>query len=229
MTDDTESRQDGRALGSASIATREGRQPRTLGDLVQGLTVMGLLFYALLVFGYDHFYSPLGIRPEEVGLDKVTMLARSAGMLPLILVAIAVAGPIAYLLRANRDLYLYGVPILLAALIAIGGAIWSGHELDMKRNHLVGGYRIAQVRILRLTIFDVRSEPASVTWLGSEPSAVPALSTGQVSYLGQAQGTTVLFVEGRGVVRVPSDDVAVQLMCVTGPGYVRSDRCFHHW
>ncbi|GAO08424.1 hypothetical protein TPA0598_04_00600 [Streptomyces lydicamycinicus] len=38
------------------------------------------LFFVLLNAGYLHFYEELGVRPEEVGLDRVGVLARTAGI-----------------------------------------------------------------------------------------------------------------------------------------------------
>ena len=62
--------------------------------------LIGLLF-VLLNAGYLHFYEKLGVRPEEVGLDRVGVLARTAG--------IAIA---AFLLVFGVVVIMYAIPLV---------------------------------------------------------------------------------------------------------------------
>jgi hypothetical protein len=60
-------------------------------DLVGATTVaMALIVsvsYALLNAAYLEFYSSVGVRPEEVGLDRLALLGRTAGLLVAIIAA----------------------------------------------------------------------------------------------------------------------------------------------
>jgi hypothetical protein len=54
-----------------------------------------------------------------------------------------------------------------------------------------------------------RADPATVTWLGLPPAGDP-LSGRCMMYLGQANGTAVLYdVRSRWVVRVPTSEVVI--------------------
>ena len=47
--------------------------------VVFALSAVGAVIYFVLVLLYERFYSPLGIEPEEVGLDRTAILTRAVG------------------------------------------------------------------------------------------------------------------------------------------------------
>jgi hypothetical protein len=57
----------------------------SFSDLVGPLTLATALIasvsYVLLNSAYLEFYSSLGVRPEEVGLDRLALLGRTSGLL----------------------------------------------------------------------------------------------------------------------------------------------------
>jgi hypothetical protein len=61
------------------------------------LGLAGTILYGFLRFGYSQFYEPLGVSPEEVGLDRTTSLANAAVAVAII-VAIALAVGVAWLI-----------------------------------------------------------------------------------------------------------------------------------
>lgn len=60
-----------------------------------GAGLLGL-FFVLLNAGYVHFYEELSVRPEEVGLDRVGVLARTAGIALTVSVAVSAVVAITY-------------------------------------------------------------------------------------------------------------------------------------
>src|SRR5690349_15285151 len=70
--------------------------------LLAATAVLGATLYVLVNALYIDFYDGFGVRPEQVGLDRVAVLARSAWVA---LVAIALLGPVAFVIatRALRQ------------------------------------------------------------------------------------------------------------------------------
>jgi hypothetical protein len=263
----------------------DGRLPKLpLSLVLQFVGFMAFLLYALLLWGYDVFYSGLGLRPEDVGIDKAAIVGRTLGLLPVVAVASALllkavprvrrqddgdsgslpdqhvndvvnstdvrAGPsltqsspaeetlpragssfpgdqvvrarapsgrAAHLLREHwvKSRKLLGALVVAAVLVASMVSL-AERWLNGKRTHLELGYRITAVRVLRLTVIDLRAEPASVEWLS--PSAPrPVWMSTDLSYLGQSGAVDVLYAVHQGVVRVPAADVSVTLQCIRGP------------
>jgi hypothetical protein len=48
-----------------------------LGNPLSVVTVLGLCLYGFLRYVYARFYSPLGVKPEEVGLGYGEILSQS--------------------------------------------------------------------------------------------------------------------------------------------------------
>jgi hypothetical protein len=62
--------------------------------------VLGAALYVLVNGLYIEFYDDFGVRPEQVGFDRLAVLARSAWVA---LVAVALTGPIVYLAIRNSE------------------------------------------------------------------------------------------------------------------------------
>ena len=67
------------------------------------LTVFGIALYGLVNIGYSTFYHELGLNPDDVGLDYISILRRST-FLVLIALVIILAAFIYYTQRADRRL-----------------------------------------------------------------------------------------------------------------------------
>lgn len=79
------------------------------------------LFFVLLNSGYVRFYEELSVRPEEVGLDRVGVLARTAGIAFAVSVVVSAVIGIAYSIpffREHRRLALCVFYIAILALCA---------------------------------------------------------------------------------------------------------------
>jgi hypothetical protein len=69
----------------------EPQQPSLVALLssMQGaLAVVGIFVYGALYISYAYFYDQLGLRPEDVGLNYGTTIARSSGLILLVVIPI---------------------------------------------------------------------------------------------------------------------------------------------
>jgi hypothetical protein len=92
------------------------------------LVLIGLLFYAMLRVAYVHFYKPLGLSPDDLGLGYAQLLAQAAIGVAALLVA---AG---FVLGLYAALYAWmlsslGVGAWLGALLQ--RAIWSKRSANL--------------------------------------------------------------------------------------------------
>ncbi|MGN6613400.1 MAG: hypothetical protein ACTHLJ_16665 [Angustibacter sp.] len=95
---------------------------------VQGVAAVvaaltGVLFVVLNA-GYVHFYESVGVRPEDVGVDKVGVLARTAGLIPVLYAA----GWACWLvLRGLLQVGAVALWVLLGAcgVSLVAGALWT--------------------------------------------------------------------------------------------------------
>jgi hypothetical protein len=87
--------------GQPRPASAQGRPPTLLGvaeQLLAGAAVAGAAIYVLLNALYVEFYDDFGLRPEEVGLDRLAVLGRAAW---LALVPLLLTGPVALVVYAR--------------------------------------------------------------------------------------------------------------------------------
>lgn len=68
--------------------------------LLGAAAVLGAALYVLVNGLYIEFYDDFGVRPEQVGFDRLAVLARSAW---IALIAIAVAGPVVVFLTRRAE------------------------------------------------------------------------------------------------------------------------------
>jgi len=85
-------------------ASRPG--PGKLTSPLQGVIAMAsagtVIAYVTLRSVYTRFYDPLGVTPEEVGLDQAEVLVRSAGLVVLIAM---LCGVVLYLIALSRAFF----------------------------------------------------------------------------------------------------------------------------
>jgi hypothetical protein len=207
-----------RRPGTADRASLWGNRVQ----LVAGLASVGVAAaYVALRFAYTRFYDTLGVAPEDLGLGKVDLLVRSAGLV----LASALTGVVLL------ELAVFVVFLIVAAPVILKGTLDARPRL--RRAWFTRGWKAGAVASVALVVALVtvggpsvarlveqgkayrdwtvpwRADPATVTWLRQPPAGDP-LSGRCVMYLGQANGIAVLYdVGSRRVVRVPSSEVVI--------------------
>jgi hypothetical protein len=189
--------------------------------VIPALSALGLLVYGLLRQLYAHFYGSLGASPEEVGLGYSETLALSgiAVLWVLVLPPVLVVLVLGLVPRRRRGKPVHQwvrllAPPLAALLLVLGAGLliqgtWeaTGRAYD--------GRAVTSVNIGALQVLGLRAEPATVWWMASRQVEDPALVSGEcLLYLGQANGTTVLYDPGPPTVRtirVQTSDVVVDI------------------
>lgn len=200
-------------------------------SVVQIFALIFLVLYSIMINGYDRFYSKVGVRPEDVGLDKYAILSRTLGIAPYLLFALS---SVIYLIlfsriarrwaRSGRSRWIrlvLPISVLYSTLVVLSVAYLSTVYLllgiSLAQMRVEEGARVTPVDGIAFTVFELHAEPASVEWVGLEGREPPALSQDRpTSYIGQSGLTTVLYVVDLGVVRVPSASISVTLPCLSG-------------
>lgn len=95
----------------------------TVQGVAAVVAVLSGVLFVVLNAGYVHFYESLGVRPEDVGVDKVAVLARSAGLIPLVYAA---GWAFWLVLRGLVAVGAVGLWLLFAAtgVSLVAGALW---------------------------------------------------------------------------------------------------------
>jgi hypothetical protein len=188
-----------------------GRQIAAYGTLA--LAVVGAMVFGLLSLGAAIAYSPLGVRPSEIGLGSAALLTQSAiavvfaaavfGLADLVLMyqterSFSLTTP--RLQRLVPKLILYVLIIVAGVLLIPAFTARSALENGSKPNTLI------------LTLNPWSAEVAHVAWAHEEPPEAEGLPT-CVLYLGQADGTSVLY-DGKTqqTWRIPSSELIVRAM-----------------
>jgi hypothetical protein len=202
-------------------------------QLVAGLTSVGVaVAYVALRLAYTRFYDTLGVAPEDLGLGKVDLLVRSAGLVVLFAltgvvlleVAASVVVPIAIALvffkgmRKDTKKPEQGTPAAGPRRRPAWTARWwkAGAAISVALVVVLVtvtapsvARHVEQGKAYRDWTLPWRADPATVRWLRQPPAGDP-LSGRCVMYLGQANGIAVLYdVRSRRVVRVPSSEVVI--------------------
>lgn len=225
-------------------ATVDGRQgyfgkaERLLG----ATAVLGAAIYALLNVLYVEFYDDFGVRPEEVGWDRLTMLSRTAWVVLAVIIGTAVfflSKAVLHLLLSRRGkggqgetrdggsgatAALGGHPIFTwfaVALLGILAGYWyltfmmEGEAERVSRGETVNGVG------LFIPFIDVRAYRAEVAWLGEAGKTPARLKSPHLTYLGRGRDVAVLVACGSTTVVVPADQVVVNIM---NQGHSSDDR-----
>lgn len=93
--------------------------------IVAVLTLLLALFFVVLNAGYVSFYESLGIRPEDVGFDRIAILARTAGLIPI---AYALGWVIWFAYDSYRDIPIWLWTAVISILV-FGGIFYNGWVL----------------------------------------------------------------------------------------------------
>jgi hypothetical protein len=243
--------------GEVSDAGSVDKDGSVLRWIASVAVALGLLFYGYLTYVYEHFYGKLSVEPSDVGLTYGLTLARSAGLILVVTVLVAVAvGATGFLLGAIAGSLADGFsdlgPSALLLIFPIALIAWNlvplaaypftepAREAEIAAKEVLVGVPVAPVRLYgRLTIMHLRADAAVIAPSG-KPGASPVVdmlaTKPHLLYLGQANGTTVLFDPGeRQPVYVPTNTIVVRLrrpvarnghspLCVFAP-----TRWWHPW
>lgn len=209
--------------------------------LLAGAAVVGVTIYVLVNGLYIEFYDVFGVRPEDVGLDRLAILGRSAWVA---LVAIALVGLVGYInamanaearVRASRlrpeanpkpggrrlseqqlrRLVITPISLAIASLLTAGLVIFVfgrfERAIENEVDHVRQGETVNGISLL-VPFVDVRATRAEITWLGDERREHMALLSPHLLYLGRGD-KVAFFVEcGHTTVIVPADAVAIHLL-----------------
>jgi hypothetical protein len=181
--------------------------------VIPAASVIGLLVYGMLRQLYATFYGSLGASPEEVGLGYSETLSLSGIAVLWIVVMPAGLAALVPSLRPGRPHY--GVRILTSLLLLALGAVLLYWATWSAAGRAYDGRAVTSVNVGPLQVLGLRAEPATFWWRAGREAADPDLAPGTcVLYLGQANGTTVLYDPGPGIIRtirVQTSDVLIDV------------------
>jgi hypothetical protein len=206
----------------------EDQGPSALQRIAAISALLGVLLYGYLTYVYERFYSQLAVDAGDVGLGYATTLARSSGLILIVVVSTAITlflarfvlGIILGLIDQSPGLVLFSALFVFLLWVAIP-VLWypftePAREVDIAVRQVQAGLPVAPVRIFGVvTVMALRADAAVVQPSG-EPGASPAANAlgkrkGLV-YLGQSNNTAVFFDSGVDQsVYVPADAVVMQL------------------
>jgi hypothetical protein len=201
--------------------------------LPAALAVGAAAVYGLLIVSYSQFYSELGVRPSEVGLEYGPGLGGIAGIAITLLILVGAATLVAWLLVRR----LSGSPIgrryskwLVAFLIVymcLGLVILFSNAANERADQAKNGNPVEPIEILGVELLALRADRARVVLV--DPKAEQTQAYGQLKtarepkdrkkllYLGRSGGTLVVYeVDRQSVWHLPASSFAVRaLNCET--------------
>jgi hypothetical protein len=219
--------EDGPPVGGRSESDRNVLQ-EIAGALPAALAVGAALVYGLLILAYSEFYSELGVRPSEVGLQYGPGIGGIAGV-AIIVVLVVVASLLVFF--AARSVYRNRVPkelrrarspvlvltiCLVVSLFCIGVAMLFTRAANTRADQVKQGLPVEPVRIFGLEFLSVRADLANVkaTNLNAAPTPVLKKLRGRekLLYLGRTSSTLVLYdANAQSSWHVPASAVAVRV------------------
>jgi hypothetical protein len=220
----------------------ELNQPVTVLGLVERIlaasAVVGAGIYVLMNSLYINFYDDFGVRPEEVGWDRLAILGR-AGVIALFLIyTLSYVALVSYPLRRLRRraaaaAKLHGVrsaqpqhlgdktvsnrPMNWSLIAAIGGLagtalivgfFYINVKVEDEATRVAHGQSVNGVGPVAPFV-DVRANRADVVWLGDKDKRPKELDAPHLMYLGRGNDIVVLLACGKTTLTVPADDVMV--------------------
>jgi hypothetical protein len=168
-----------------------GRAERLLG----AAAVLGAAIYALLNVLYVEFYDDFGVRPEEVGWDRLTMLSRTAWVVLAVLI-----GTVLFLLGkallgslltrettapakvfAENPVFMWFAVVLV---IVLAGYWYLTVVMEREADRVARGETANGVGLF-VPFIDVRAYRADATWIGEAERRPTGLDSPHLTYLGR--------------------------------------------
>jgi hypothetical protein len=168
------------------------------------LTVLGAALFVVLRFVSDLFYAPLGLSPEDIGLDQVRLLATTTGMLLFTLLLLAMLLPV-FALFGRKLLWKHRWYVAAGAVALFVGLLVT--FALVAREDVFAGHSISAASRVFLpwdaTVVQVR-------WIGGEQPPQDLDGLPCAMFLGSWEGVTFLVDPGNDrTLRVPTPDVVV--------------------
>jgi hypothetical protein len=181
--------------------------------------VLGAAIYVLLNALYVEFLDDFGLRPEEVGLDRLAVLGRAAWIALMSLGAVAFAASIVIMIGARGRGFsvkpstarlLYAGGALATVLVLLGGFLALRYEVEKSAENAKAGGRVGGLGWI-VELVDIRALPARVTWVSDRPK--PSFITGEdYLYLGRGDQVIALLSCSGTTMMLHPDDVIVQVL-----------------
>lgn len=179
------------------------------GALPAVLAVGAALVYGLLIVAYSEFYSELGVRPSDVGLQYGPGIGGIAGVALLLVIAAAISLILFVAVRrivealTGTELARRGRRVVIAAsaavlvvclLGAVGFAMWANDRADdVKAGKVVEPYRFLGIELLSVRADLVHVKPTGSTADGGSVLAGLHRRQKRLRYLGRNAGTLVFY------------------------------------
>jgi len=221
------------ALKDREQETPSGRQLlaawwAVLGGFAPLLAIGAVMLYAFLNFAYDRFYGPLGVDPGDVGLTYGSTLARSSGFVItyLLIATVLLSIPLSILIFRRRRgrrgstvglnavMALIGLVLFLLFLAPVRGADFAVREVQ--HGNPTGSIHFLDIgeRGTFLLMLAVHADPATVEPAGKpeDTPGVERLRSHTILYLGQANGTVVLYdANAQQAIYVPANSIILHV------------------
>jgi len=194
----------------------------TLGGLG---AVVASVAYVLLNSAYVEFYESLGVRPEDVGFDRLAILGRALGLALVALFVVGVFFVVLALSRLPRE-HVNSAPssertgwnhirvgiAALAACLFLMFAVTLPIIASSRQAELVEkGMHVGPIRLGPLVLIDVSADAARIHWLDKDVAAPALLNDPRLLYLGSNNRVTVFMACGTTVI-VPADKVIPEVL-----------------
>lgn len=201
--------------------------------LLAGAAIAGATIYVLINSLYVEFYDDFGVRPEDVGWDRLTVLSRAAW---IALVGIPIVGAVGYLfarlttrrvlehdlseaeqqrqrrsLRRARTRRLLGAASISFTILVLSGFLWVEDEVEKEAANTKRGESGNGISLL-VPFIDVRTTRARVTWLEEDGVRPRGLDEPHLIYLGHGEEFAVFVACGRATIYLPIDKISIDLM-----------------
>ena len=188
--------------------------------VIPAASVIGILVYGMLRQLYATFYGSLGASPEEVGLGYSETLSLSGMAVLWVLVLppaiVFLCARLIPSLREGAHRHVRQIaPPLAVLLLVVGVAAMCWATWDAA-GRAYDGRAVTSVNFGPVQVLGLRAEPATVSWRSGATSADPSIAPDTcLLYLGQANGTTVLYDPGPPTIRtirVQTADVIIDVV-----------------
>ena len=196
--------------------------------LPAALAVGTALVYGLLILAYSEFYSELGVRPSEVGLQYGPGVGGIVGVAIVVVIVVVLSlllffiGSRAYARRAPEKLPRPRSPVfvltvsLAVTLVCVLVAGLFARAANTRADRVKQGLPVEPVRIAGIELLSVRADLADVKPTDPNSAPSPVLEelrgSNKLLYLGRTSNTLVLYdAHTQSSWQVPASAVAVRV------------------
>jgi len=210
-------------LGKRSIETLRSfaRHPTLMVAIVTGL------LFALARYPTEIFYSEVGLRPEDVGLNSVQVLLQGSAVLLALSLLLGLAVVVFFFLGFWIASYVWAsgtghparvlktlvrLSVVPALVMTVGFSLWLLIQVAESQSDAVH-----DGRGISPGLYPWRAEPVRVTWTG--PARHPLPSCDRLFYLGEANDRVALYDATRNTTyRIVAEDLELEfpLNCPSG-------------